>query len=430
MSVARNQLDWLLQVIYITLRLFVRNGLANHAAATAFYFLLSATPLLLLLSYVTQWLANLAETSVPATILLAALYQQYRLDTLSAMGFIPQHAMLGAGGVGLATLLFASRKLVHAVEGAFRVIFPEEGRRRLVISWTLPLVIIPIAFLLVGVAVIVQGILEFLVQAELLGGARGVLLSLLNLIVLFGTIWTLVLVAYWRLPMQHPRLRQAATLALLSTLTLYLLLRLFDVFFRVEEYRSVYGALGGVVFVLIAAYFAFLAFYLWAQCLYALSKVDLAALEKLFLASSGEGLSRLEGYVFGRADRLLLKYGQRYATGETIIHEGDSSQTAYFLYSGRVGLFKQSNGAQIRLGELKEGELFGEMAYLLGERRTATVVAQTDVVVLALPPDTLEALMRYSAPLSRRIITALSQRLMRMNQTASAGNPVSSTDGQ
>lgn len=418
MSVLRNQLDWLLQVIFTTLRLYVRNGLANHAAATAFYFLLSATPLLLLLSYATQWLANLAETSVPATILLAALYQQFRLDTLSAMGFIPQHAMLGAGGVGLATLLLASRKLVHAVEGAFRVIFPEEGRRRLVISWILPLVIIPIAFLLVGVAVMVQGALKFLVQTELLGGARGVLLSLLNLIVLFGTVWTLVLIAYWRLPMQHPRLRQAATLALLSTLTLYLLFSLFSVFFRVEEYRSVYGALGGVVFVLIAAYFAFLAFYLWAQCLYALSKVDVAALEKLFLSTSGEGVSRLEGYVFGRADRLLVKYGQRYAAGETIIREGDSSQTAYFLYSGRVGLFKQSNGVQVRLGELGEGDLFGEMAYLLGERRTATVVAQTDVVVLALPPETLEELMRYSAPLSRRIITALSHRLMRMNQAA------------
>lgn len=418
MSVARNQLDWLLQVLYTTLRLYARNGLANHAAATAFYFLLSATPLLLLLAYATQWLAALAENSVPATILLAALYAQFHLDTLSAMGFIPQHAMLGAGGVGLATLLLASRKLVHAVEGAFRVIFPEEGRRRLVVSWILPLVIIPIAFLLVGLAVLVQGALNFLVQAELLGGARGLVLSLLNLVVLFGTVWTLVLIAYWRLPVQHPRLRQAATLALISTLTLYLLFGLFGVFFRVEEYRSVYGALGGVVFVLIAAYFAFLAFYLWAQCLYALSKVDVAALEKLFLSASGVGLSRLEGYVFGRANRLLVKYGRRFTAGETIIREGDGDQTAYFLYSGRVGLYKQGNGNRVSLGELGEGDLFGEMAYLLGEPRTATVVALTDVVVLALPPETLEELMRYSAPLARRIITALCQRLMRMNEAA------------
>ena len=56
------------------------------------------------------------------------------------------------------------------------------------------------------------------------------------------------------------------------------------------------------------------------------------------------------------------------------------------------------------------------MAYLLGEKRTATVTAQTEVVVLALPPALLEELMRYSAPLARRIIGALCQRLQRMNE--------------
>ena len=57
-----------------------------------------------------------------------------------------------------------------------------------------------------------------------------------------------------------------------------------------------------------------------------------------------------------------------------------------------------------------EGQLFGEMAYLLNETRTASVVAETDVTVLALPPHILEELMRHSAPLSRRIIDTLCQR--------------------
>ena len=419
MAKVRNHLDWLLQVLFITLRLYARNGLANHAAATAFYFLLSATPLLLLLAYALQGLNQLVETSVPGTILLTALYEHYHLDTLAAMGFIPRRAMLGASGIGLVTLLLFSRKLVYAIEKAFAVIFPEDEKRRLVVSWTLPLIIIPIAFVLVGVAVILRGALNHLVAVELLGADRALLLNALNLFIVLCTVWTLILFAYWRLPLRHPRFRQAAALALLATLSLYLLFALFDRFFQIDQYRSLYGALGGVVLVLIAAYFAFLAFYLWAQCLYALSKVDVVALEKLFLRTSGLTLSRLEGYVFGRVDRLLEKYGRNYAAGATIIREGDEDQTAYILYAGRVTLFKRNDAGQIALGELGEGELFGEMAYLLGEPRTATVVAKTDVVVLALPPQTLEALMRYSAPLARRIITALCQRLMRMNQASS-----------
>lgn len=414
----RDYLDWLLQVAYITWRLFARNGLANHAAATAFYFLLSATPLLLLLAYAIQWLVRLAEHSIPATILLAALYQQFKLDTLSELGLIPSHAVLGAGSVGLMTLLLAARKLVHAIEEAFKVIFPEADKRHFVRAWILPFVAIPIALLLVGLSVAAQAAVDFLVQVEIIKARRGLLLSVLNFLLMFGTLWTLILLAYWRMPLKRPRLRQAALLALLSTFTLYLLFTLFGVFFQVEHYRSVYGALGGVVFVLIAAYLSFVAFYFWAQCLYALSKVDVAALEKLFLGGSA-GANKLESLVFGRAHRLLAKYGQTFAAGTEIIREGDDTKTAFFLYAGRVRLTKQVNGEARFLTELAAGELFGEMAYLLGEKRTATVTALTDVVVLALPPEMLEELMHYSAPLSRRIIAALCKRLRRMNEMGS-----------
>jgi len=108
----QNRLDWLLQTAYMAWRLFVKNELQNHAAATAFYFLLSAAPLVLLLTYAAQYLARLAETSVPAVLLLAALYEQFQLDELASLGVIPQKAQITAGGVGLVTLLLSSRGLV------------------------------------------------------------------------------------------------------------------------------------------------------------------------------------------------------------------------------------------------------------------------------------------------------------------------------
>jgi membrane protein len=101
--------------------------------------------------------------------------------------------------------------------------------------------------------------------------------------------------------------------------------------------------------------------------------------------------------------------------GHTLIEEGDDSRTAYFLYAGRALVYKDTGDSRRRLGELNEGQLFGEMAYLLNEKRTASVVADTDITVLALPPQIMEELMRHSAPLSRRIIDTLCQRLERMN---------------
>src|SRR5512147_524579 len=129
LAAARGTLSWLLQLGYTTWRLFNQNGLTNHAAATAFYFLLSATPLLLLLSYAMQLLGRIAENSVPATILMAALYDQLQLESLTTLGFIPQQTQLAAGGVGLVTLLLSSRGLVNTMHGAFKVIFPEQNKR-------------------------------------------------------------------------------------------------------------------------------------------------------------------------------------------------------------------------------------------------------------------------------------------------------------
>ena len=406
---------WLIQLAYTTVRLFGQNGLKNHAAATAFYFLLSATPLLLLLSYALQLLGHIAENSVSATILMAALYNQMQLESLTALGFIPRQAQLAAGGVGLATLVLSSRGLVNAVQGAFRIIFPDQSKRNMVVSWVLPFIILPVLFLLMGLAALAQVTLSFLAQNNFIGASNAQVLQVLNFLFGFAMLWALLFAAYWRLPRQHPRARDAAIFSLAAIASLGLLLALFGAFFKLENYLSLYGALGGVVFVLIGAYLAFLLLYLWAQAMYAYGKADITALEKLFLGGSGEGASKLESYVFGDSHRLLEKYGEIYPAGDTLIEEGDDSRIAYFLYAGRALVYKNTDANRRLLGELNEGQLFGEMAYLLNEKRTASVVADSELTVLALPPHIMEELMRHSAPLSRRIIDTLCKRLEKMN---------------
>lgn len=413
----RGRLGGLLQLGYTTVRLFSQNGLQNHAAATAFYFLLSATPLLLLLSYALQWLGPLADNSVSASILMAALYEQMQLEKLTTLGFIPRQTQLAAGSVGVLTLILSSRGLVNAVQNALRIIFPDQTKRNFVISWVLPLVILPVLFLLMGLAGLAQATLSFLAQHNFIGTGNALVLQLLNFLFSFAMMWALLFAAYWRLPRRHPPAVTAASFALAATISLNLLFFLFSAFFKLENYHSLYGALGGVIFVLIAAYSGFLIIYFWAQALYAYGQADVTALEKLFLATSNTATSKLERYVFGDSQRLLQKYGQHYQPDHVLISEGDDSREAYFLYAGRAAVFKKTAAGQHKLGELYEGQLFGEMAYLLNEKRTASVIAESTLTVLVLPPTVLEDLMQHSAPLSRRIIDTLCQRLEKMNQS-------------
>jgi membrane protein len=299
------------------------------------------------------------------------------------------------------------------------VIFPDESKRPFVLNWILPLVIIPVMFALVAVSVTIQASLTFLANVDLLGASRTALLKGLNSVLMLLLVWALFYAALRRLPLRRPPPRPTLLVSALAALTMAAFFYGFGVFFQVEKYQAVYGALGGVVFILIGAYFACMAFYFWAQFLYALTKIDVAAMEKLFLGG-GSGASKLESIVFKRSNRLLARYGRTYASGETLISEGDTTREAFFIYAGKAAVFKQFGETEKRLMQIDEGNLLGEMAYLLNEPRTASVRAETELTALVLPPAMLEELMHYSAPFSRRIIDSLATRLMRMNQSAQA----------
>ena len=62
---------------------------------------------------------------------------------------------------------------------------------------------------------------------------------------------------------------------------------------------------------------------------------------------------------------------QSYQAGNQIIVEGDIDDSFYILTSGEVDVYK--DGA--RIGNLVEGDCFGEMAYLSKAERTATIIA-------------------------------------------------------
>ena len=64
--------------------------------------------------------------------------------------------------------------------------------------------------------------------------------------------------------------------------------------------------------------------------------------------------------------------------GRVVVAEGDIDDTFYIILSGKAAV---SKGNTI-LASLTRGECFGEMSYLSGEIRAATVVAETDCILM------------------------------------------------
>lgn len=77
--------------------------------------------------------------------------------------------------------------------------------------------------------------------------------------------------------------------------------------------------------------------------------------------------------------------------GEYILKEGTEGTLAFYAYvlqAGKARVEKNVHGKQVPIGMLKKGDIFGEMTFLGGGKRTASVIADGNVEVGMVPRDT------------------------------------------
>ena len=96
--------------------------------------------------------------------------------------------------------------------------------------------------------------------------------------------------------------------------------------------------------------------------------------------------------------------------GEVIFETSEKSDELYLIHSGKVEI---RSGEGLLLATLGEGELFGEMASIMGEReRTARAVTATNAVVDA---STMRRKLGDADPVLRALIRNLTNRLADAN---------------
>ncbi len=99
----------------------------------------------------------------------------------------------------------------------------------------------------------------------------------------------------------------------------------------------------------------------------------------------------------------LLKRFERVpaARGDLVIREGEEGDYYFVVESGRYQVERLVGGAKVVLAELKSGDAFGEEALVSEAKRNATVVAQSDGMLLRLSKADFNGLLRE--PLLRRL---------------------------
>lgn len=111
----------------------------------------------------------------------------------------------------------------------------------------------------------------------------------------------------------------------------------------------------------------------------------------------------------------------RFAAGEVTLHEGAEGESMFLVWSGRVAIVKGELDSPVVLAYRIAGEIFGEMAVLENQPRSASVVALEDTRLLELSRTRFEQLLSEQPSVSRSIMEVLSARLRHMTSVRSTG---------
>ena len=143
---------------------------------------------------------------------------------------------------------------------------------------------------------------------------------------------------------------------------------------------------------------------------------------------SGEDTARLLGRVPLFADlseRELVELAQvavprRWLAGEAVFREGDPGDTCYVIRSGAVRVTRRhSDGRQITLAELREGQIFGELAMFGGETRSATVESIAETEGVAILAGDMRRTMVEHPQIAVAMLAGLADRIRQANERLS-----------
>jgi CRP/FNR family transcriptional regulator, cyclic AMP receptor protein len=122
-------------------------------------------------------------------------------------------------------------------------------------------------------------------------------------------------------------------------------------------------------------------------------------------------LSSDAGHQDQAGQRLLARYGKRFAAGSVLFREGDAASEAFLLQEGRVRLIKHAGAMERSLRVVRPGDLFGEGALVKGASRTSTALALDDTVALAFDQATFDQVLATSPEVAARVLSQLIRRL-------------------
>lgn len=301
-----------LQRLFISLQLYGENGLANHAAACAYGFLLSMAPMLFLLAFFIFIVFKPSPAAITAFIgnipFLGSIFDEQWLSS-DYFSFVAPGI---SGIISILSIMWAGRILAGSMQRALVIIFPADKKRNPV-NGTLVTFAIEVSVIVFVLAAIISSrtaltfyrFLDFSPKTSLLQFVTSYTGGRLSYIILLGLG---VFLAYLFVPVKSPRKFSAFQGALLCIFSYFCTVMALGIIMNYAKFSLLYGTLGNMIILLINVYFFFTFFFLGAQFAYVIDSFDALLFSKLWQNKNRNLLNRFFYPAGGNLDKYLRHF--------------------------------------------------------------------------------------------------------------------------
>ena len=108
----------------------------------------------------------------------------------------------------------------------------------------------------------------------------------------------------------------------------------------------------------------------------------------------------------GQTTKILLKEGDK------LFSQGDQGNSAYMIVYGHLDVIVDNK----KMGSMKDGELFGELALLLNQKRSATIIAGSATELVAISKDSLNELVSSGSVATKNLISEMCGELSKRGE--------------
>ena len=97
---------------------------------------------------------------------------------------------------------------------------------------------------------------------------------------------------------------------------------------------------------------------------------------------------------------------------ETLFKQGDEGDKAYMIISGRLSVLVDN----VKVGSMSDGEVFGELALILNQKRSATITSMTPTELIEIDKNGLDRIIESASADTKKMIIQLCEALSKREE--------------